>query len=152
MIYSRTTEYAIRALSHVASENKLMGIQKISRRIGVPPAYVSKIFQGLVHSGILHSRRGAKGGYYLRKKPSHLKLKTIIRAIDDPSQSPFVGCMMGFSQCGTRNPCPLHYSMEKFKKTMKEKLNEITLLDIMNRINCNKPKGREKDVLSKQMR
>lgn len=136
----------------MASTKELTGIRGISRKIGVPPAYVSKIFQGLVHSGILNSKRGAKGGYFLRKKPSQLKLTAIIRAIDHPARSSFSGCVMGFAQCGTDNPCPLHFVWASTKKRVEKEINKITLLDIMGLINLKKPKKREKVTLSRQMR
>ena len=152
MIYSRTSEYAIRALAYLASAEDPLGIYAIGRKIGVPPAYVSKIFQGLVHSGILDSKTGAKGGYSLRKKPSELKLIQIIRAIDDISRSPFSGCVMAFAQCGEKNPCPLHFIWLKAKKNMEERLNSTTLLDMMEVINSKKPRKRKKVTLSKKMR
>lgn len=152
MIYSRTSEYAIRALGFIALEAEPSGIREVSRKIGAPPAYVSKIFQGLVHAGILYSKKGAKGGYFLRADPARLKLITIIKAIDNLSQSPFSGCVMGFAQCGSKCPCPLHKIWAKSKKQMEKKLNDTTLLKIMNLTGRRKSGRRRRITLSKGMR
>lgn len=152
MIYSRTSEYAIRALGFIALEAQPSGIGQVSRKIGAPPAYVSKIFQGLVHAKILYSRRGAKGGYFLRVDPARLKLITIVKAIDNLSQSPFSGCVMGFSQCGSKCPCPLHKVWAKSKKQMEKKLNTVTLLEIIKRTGQRKQSKRKRITLSKRMR
>ena len=152
MIYSRTSEYAIRALSFIALEAEPSGIGQVSRKIGAPPAYVSKIFQGLVHAKILYSKRGARGGYFLREDPARLKLVTIIKAIDNLSRSPFSGCVMGFARCGSQCPCPLHKIWAKSKKQMEKKLNRTTLLEIMKLTGHRKPGKHRRITLSKRMR
>lgn len=110
MIYSKTCEYAIRALSTIQSPKDKQGVSigEVSRRSKVPQAYVAKIFQALAKSGILVSRRGPGGGFTLKIKPKELTVLRVMQALDDPAQSPFVRCVMGLQECNDRNPCPLH--------------------------------------------
>ena len=85
MIYSKTCEYAIRALSYVAAkkEGPLVMIPEISRKAGVPRSYLAKIFQCLVKDNLLISRRGPDGGFTMKKDPREISLLQIVRAVDD---------------------------------------------------------------------
>ena len=152
MIYSKTTEYAIRTLAYLAANKDHGGIQVISKKINVPSAYVSKIFQGLVHARILDSRRGATGGYSLRKDPSKLKLIDIIRAVDDCACYDSDECVMGLTQCGGDNPCPLHKIWADTKSSMKKIIENTTLLEVMQTVTPKKTKKRRMVRLSKKMR
>ena len=152
MIYSKTTEYAIHALAYLASNENPGGIQAISKIIKVPPAYASKIFQGLVHARILDSKSGAAGGYYLRQKPSELKLVTIIRAVDNKAHFDSTECVMGLTQCGCDNPCPLHDVWAETKARMGKILEETTLLDVIQKVVLKKTTKRQAFKLSKKMR
>ncbi len=71
MIYSKTCEYAIRALAYMADhrDEEMCMIPRISEDTGVPQAYIAKIFQGLVRHGILSSRRGPAGGFSFSRDP-----------------------------------------------------------------------------------
>ena len=70
MIYSKTCEYAIRALAYLAEkkEKSFRMIPEISAKTGVPKFYIAKIFQSLVRSNILASQRGPTGGFSFKKK------------------------------------------------------------------------------------
>lgn len=152
MLYSKTTEYAIRVLSYIAREKKLIGIQEISHKIKVPAAYVSKICQGLVHAKILDSKRGATGGYFLRADARELKLISIIRAVDDPLHSQLSGCVMGLADCGKDNPCPLHDIWASTKEKMEHVLSTVTLHNLSQNTAFLKTQKKQPKRLSKKMR
>ena len=130
MLYSKTCEYAIRALSCLASEGKnvWMHAKDISEKTGVPDAYICKIFQDLVRNGILKSRRGALGGFAYRVDPSQISLRRIVEIIDDTSI--LDDCVMGLDECSDDNACPLHPIWKKSKEQMLKKLetNKLTLM------------------------
>lgn len=132
MIYSKTCEYAIRALIHFAGhpDTKLATVKDVSRDSGVPSAYVAKIFQCLVKSRILSSQRGSTGGYSLLIPATQLTLLKVVQSLDDLSKSPFSNCVMGFDKCNDQNPCPLHPIWAKAKDRMLEKLQSSTIADM----------------------
>lgn len=154
MLFSRTSEYAIRALGYLAikDDKEVADASAISQGTGIPVAYVSKVCQALVRARILESKRGPKGGYTLHISPSKLTLLEIIESIDDLSKSSLTGCIMGLAECGEGNPCPLHHIWAKAKASMQEKLARKTLLDVV-RVK-GKPKARQRGRirLSHQMR
>ena len=65
MIYSRSVEYALRALTHLAMLPR--GAQKMAREIAAeedaPLFYLAKTLQQLARRGILHSVKGPSGGF-----------------------------------------------------------------------------------------
>lgn len=153
MIYSKTCEYAIRALVYFNRNSaKPAKIHRVSRSSGVPNAYVSKIFQCLVRSGVLASERGPRGGYTLLIPPSRLSLMQVIQALDDLSRSPFSNCIMGLHQCSNHNPCPLHETWAAAKEEMLSKLNLYTIADIAGLLGRFRRGRASRLALSKKMR
>ncbi len=154
MIYSKTCEYAIRALIYFADHPEISSatVKKVSRDSGVPATYVAKIFQCLAKSRILDSQRGPSGGYTLLMPTSKLTLLKIVRSLDDISNSAFSNCVMGFDKCNDKNPCPLHPIWTKAKDQMVEKLNSSTIADMAALSDRFRFGKQRRHVLSKTMR
>lgn len=154
MIYSKTCEYAIRALIYFSNhpDADLVTVGVVSKDCGVPVTYVAKIFQCLVKSRILGSQRGPRGGYSLLIPASKLTLLDIVQSLDDLTKSPFSNCIMGFDKCNDTNPCPLHPIWAKTKEKMLIKLRSSTIAD-MAALGRRFRLGRQRrHVLSKRMR
>jgi Rrf2 family protein len=84
MKLSTKSRYGLRALFDIAynSGNLPAQIQDISRRQDISPRYLEQIFQSLKKMGILKSKRGPQGGYYLTKSPDEITVKDIIHATE----------------------------------------------------------------------
>ena len=154
MIYSKTTEYAIRALTYMAikPEGIPVSAREVSRRSSVPYAYIAKTFQVLVAAGILESRKGPGGGFFFAGKPSEIRLIDIMKALDDAKQSPLSKCVMGLERCGEINPCPLHSIWSTTTKRTMEQLKKNTLLDMVGLIERFPTGPKRRQVLSNGMR
>lgn len=153
MIYSKTSEYAIRALVFYAEhpERESASIAEISRESGVPPAYIAKIFRCLAGAGILRSTRGASGGFSLAVPAGKLTLLKVVAALDEPENSPFTNCVMGLDRCEDKNPCPLHPVWKKAKEEIIQRLAETTIGGMAELGDKFRTRVRRK-VLSKKMR
>ncbi len=154
MIYSKTCEFAIRALVYFVNhpEKSVVSVKEVGRESGVSPSYVAKIFQCLVKSRILVSQRGSLGGYSLAVPAYQLTLLKIIHALDDLKKSPFSNCIMGLDRCGDGNPCPLHAVWAKSKDQMLRRLDACTIVDVAA-LGGKFKKGRQRKYhLSRQMR
>jgi len=136
MIYSKTCEYALRALSYLASKERgaaLTMIPEVSRKTGVPAPYIAKIFQSLVRSGILESQRGPTGGFAFKRPPETISLFEIVQTIDDVS--PLVSqCVMGLDACSSANACPLHVVWARTKNKVLDTLRCTTLSQMRKKI------------------
>ncbi len=84
MRLSTKSRYGVRALFDIAynSGNLPAQIQDISRRQDISPRYLEQIFQSLKRAGILKSKRGPQGGYYLGRKPEEITLSEIVQATE----------------------------------------------------------------------
>jgi Rrf2 family protein len=80
------TRYGVRAVFDIAFHNAGNPTQakEIARRQDIPLRYLEQIFQDLKRAGIVDSRRGPRGGYYLRKTPGDIRLGDIVRALQGP--------------------------------------------------------------------
>ncbi len=88
MRLSTKSRYGVRALFDIAynAGNMPAQVQDISRRQDISPRYLEQIFQSLKRAGILKSKRGPQGGYFLARKPEEITLKDILHAAEGDMQ------------------------------------------------------------------
>jgi Rrf2 family protein len=112
VLYSRSAQYAIRALAVLAAEppGQFVAIKQLSRIAGVPLPFLAKTMQALTRSGILCSRQGPGGGIALARSAGEVTLDDIVRVID--GDDPARGCVLGLARCSDRSPCPVHDVLE----------------------------------------
>jgi Rrf2 family protein len=81
MILSKKTRYAIVALTRLAREygKGPMQIREIAEGEKIPQSFLENILLELRKMGILGSKLGKAGGYFLLKKPSDVNLAEIVR-------------------------------------------------------------------------
>jgi Rrf2 family protein len=81
MILSKKTRYAIVALTRLAREygNGPLQIREIAEEEKIPQSFLENILLELRKMGILGSKLGKSGGYFLLKKPEDVNLAEIIR-------------------------------------------------------------------------
>lgn len=108
-MFSKETEYALRSMVYIQSQNLLgrtPGVVEISREIDSPQFFTAKILHKLVKMGFIESSKGKGGGFFFDETKPDLTLKELIVAID--GEKLFVGCGFGLRQCDEKSPCPLH--------------------------------------------
>lgn len=154
MIFTKTSEYAIRALSHMARQDQAgpVGVKDVSAQAGVPAAYVAKLFQGLVRSGILRSERGARGGFVFRKDPSSITLYDVVKITDDLAGSTLSGCVMGLKHCSDRKPCALHHVWARSREQITAVMRSTSLTDASTSMDKRTLTLVRRGGLSRQMR
>jgi Rrf2 family protein len=83
---NKKTQYALKALMYLA-ERKDEGpvlISEISTKKKIPLKFLENILLELKKDGILESKKGKGGGYFLSKAPNKIPLAQIIRLIHGP--------------------------------------------------------------------
>ena len=108
MIYSRSTEYAIRALVNLAQvpEGKYAMVKQIAAQENIPAHFLAKILQQLVRKGLLRSSKGPTGGFRLRVPASEIRLMQLVEALD--GLTAYHRCVSGLSECTDEAPRPMH--------------------------------------------
>lgn len=79
-------DYAIRATAELAAADRSRPVKKerLATAQDIPPNFLENILRELRRAGIVHSQRGADGGYTLARDPRDVTLGQIIRAVEGP--------------------------------------------------------------------
>jgi Rrf2 family protein len=82
---SAKSDYAIRAAVELAAagEGPVKG-ERLAQAQEIPSNFLENILSDLRNAGIVSSRRGADGGYWLARPAAEVSLADIIRAVDGP--------------------------------------------------------------------
>jgi len=85
------SRYGVRAIFDIAyhAGGLPAQIKDISERQKISPRYLEQIFQKLKKAGILGSKRGPKGGYFLLKEPRDITVYEIISCTEGPIELVF---------------------------------------------------------------
>jgi Rrf2 family protein len=85
MRVSAKADYAIRAAVELAAagDGPVKG-DRIAKAQGIPANFLENILADLRNAGIVGSRRGAEGGYWLARPAEEVSLADVIRAVDGP--------------------------------------------------------------------
>lgn len=132
VIFSKACELGLQAVLFLSTKGDMVfNATEVSTELKVPKEFVSKVLQILTSSGIVGSRKGKKGGFYLAKKPVEIKLIDIVEAIDGLEL--FKTCVLGFPGCSHETPCPVHDKWGKLREDAYRMLSEETLEDLMEK-------------------
>jgi Rrf2 family protein len=82
---SAKSDYAIRAAVELAAagDGPVKG-ERIAQAQEIPSNFLENILSDLRNAGIVASRRGADGGYWLARPAEDVSLADVIRAVDGP--------------------------------------------------------------------
>ncbi len=106
---SATSEYALRAMTHLARLPKIGMVlgRDLSLEADVPPAYLTKVLLVLRNAGLVETVRGTGGGYRLGKPPEQIYLIEIVELFDGHKTRS--KCLLGHAkECSDRDPCSAH--------------------------------------------
>jgi Rrf2 family protein len=82
---SAKADYAIRAAVELAAggEGPIKG-ERIAQAQDIPPNFLENILADLRNAGLVSTRRGVEGGYWLARPADEISLADVIRAVDGP--------------------------------------------------------------------
>jgi len=83
---SAKADYAVRAAIELAGADRTAPLKgdRIAAAQDIPMKFLENILSELRRSGIVGSRRGAEGGYWLARPPRDITIADIIRAVEGP--------------------------------------------------------------------
>jgi Rrf2 family protein len=134
-MWSKTTEYAIRALVQVAvsnTEGRRPGFREIAESIDAPVQFTAKILQTLSRSSLVKSIRGRGGGFFFDPELPELKLAEVIRVLEGDKY--FTGCAVGLPMCDKDHPCPLHHEFDRIRADLIHLSEKETIQELARRI------------------
>lgn len=84
---SRKSKYAINALLYIArhkDEDRPVLAAEIAEGENIPHKFLEAILLDLKNAGLLRSKRGRNGGYFLKEAPENISLAKVMRLFDGP--------------------------------------------------------------------
>ncbi len=130
MLFSRPAEYAIRAMTMLASQEPghLTGAREISAAERIPIPFLWKILRALTRRRLVRSFKGIRGGYELARPAERISLNDIFLATDGKDFRD--ACVLGLPECDNQYPCPLHDQWKKIRGNMTQMLDRTSVADL----------------------
>ena len=78
-------DYAVRvALELAAREGETRKVGELAEAQRIPPRFLENILVALRRSGLVHSRRGTEGGFWLARQAAEISVADVLRAAEGP--------------------------------------------------------------------
>ncbi len=132
---SMKAKYAIRALMVLtAHPGKTMQSKAIAKEADAPLKFLEAILLDLKKQGLVESKRGIFGGYYLCRPASEIMLGGVIRQIDGmlaPIPCASVTAYQKCEDCVDEDTCAIRHAMVEVRNAISEVLDRKTLADMV---------------------
>jgi Rrf2 family iron-sulfur cluster assembly transcriptional regulator len=129
---SRSSEYAIRALTFLAKQGgqRFHLARDMAEALGIPAPFLGKVLQPLVTRGVLDSQRGRSGGFKLARASGEITLLHIVETQENLDH--LHHCILGQAECTDERPCPLHDYWKATSRDFLHMLTGTTLQDLVD--------------------
>lgn len=132
MTLSKTTEYALRVLTLMASDKEKMYTSAyLHTKLKIPKKYLQRLLTDLSKNGLISSIQGRSGGFIFAKKIEKIFISDIIEAVEGFKNEP--SCFFGFEKCALENPCAMHDVWSESQKNLIKTLSTTRLVDLINK-------------------
>jgi Rrf2 family protein len=136
---SHKSKYALKALLVLAKEygQGPVLIADISQREGIPRKFLELILLELRNQGMLQSKKGKGGGYFLARPPQQIRLGEALRVLEGPmaplpcvSRTAYRRCQ----ECRDERTCGIRIVMKDVRDATARILDSTTLADVLKRV------------------
>mgnify|MGYP001296976026 FL=1 len=141
MRLSKRGEYGLRAMISLAEAQKdsptsMVQIKEISAREQIPAKFLEQILLALKNAGLVHSKMGIGGGYYLARPSKEITLGQIFRTLDGPLAPVKCVSQMAYEPCGCpdEETCGLRMVMGDVRNAIANILDHTTLAAVIKRV------------------
>ncbi len=125
----RLTDYGIVLMSHLAAAGDgPHNARDLAQQTQLPLPAVSKLLKLLAREGLLHSSRGAKGGYALARPPEAITVPEMIEALEGPIA--LTDCTLHAGACAQEPSCHVRTPWQQINRAVHDALARIRLADL----------------------
>jgi Rrf2 family protein len=136
---SKKCKYAVHALVHMAKTPKeKFLIKDISEACNVPKKFLEAILLDLKRAGVLGSKQGKGGGYFLRREPSEVNLAEVVRLFDGAIAAVPCATFKFYercTECVDEDICSVRDAFLQVRNATVEMLKANTLEDLVKKEN-----------------
>lgn len=136
---SKRTQYCLRALYALArkhGEGPVL-VMQLAEDEAIPKRFLEQILLSLKSSGLVLSKKGKGGGYYLAEPPDQVSLAYVIRLIEGPlaplpcaSETQFRQC----DECVDVETCGTAIVMRQVRDAIAQILEGTTLASVCSKV------------------
>jgi Rrf2 family protein len=134
-VLSKKSKYGLKALLVLGQEagRGPVLVSDIAQREAIPQKFLEAILLELKRHGIVESKKGKGGGYFLRRRPADITFGEVIRVLDGPlaavscvSQTAYMSC----AECVDEETCGVRLAMKEVRDATARILDHRTLADV----------------------
>ena len=110
---------------------------ELAQRQRLPKKFLEAILLELKRHGVVQSKKGKGGGYFLRRKPADITFGEVIRVLDGPlaavpcvSQMAYMKC----TECVDEQTCGVRLAMKEVRDATAHILDNTTLADVNKKL------------------
>ena len=134
---SKKTKYGLKALLFLAKQEEEIPVPigRISESEEISQKFLESILLDMRKYGLLASKKGKAGGYYLLKPAAEIKMTEVIRILEGPIA--MVPCVsLNFyeacSDCKDEENCRIRHLMLQVRDKALEVYRNVTLEDLLS--------------------
>ena len=101
----------------------------IAKRQELSRKYLHALLTSLKQAGLVDAVRGAKGGYYLAKRPEEINVSDILIALE--GEIFVVNCVKDNVRCNRRGHCRAHQVWVELNRTIHRMLDGVALSSLL---------------------
>jgi Rrf2 family protein len=133
---SMKAKYAIRALMVLCRSNgKMLAIKAIAEEADVPQKFLEAILLELKRQGVVDSKRGIFGGYFLSKLPKEITVGHLVRLMDGPLAPIRCASLTSYQKCDDcvdEKTCEIRKVMLSVRNAISDVLDNKTFEEMVN--------------------
>jgi len=128
MKLTRTTDFAIRVLTHLAREEDGSTMPVLSETLAVPYNNLTKMVQVLSKAGLISTKKGKFGGVQLLREAEQISLKDVVELIDGPTM--LSECLNGKTGCSFDHDCKIKQALSHLQTQINGLMDNVTIAQL----------------------
>ncbi|GMO25061.1 MAG: Rrf2 family transcriptional regulator [Termitinemataceae bacterium] len=122
--------YSLEAVLFLAlnSKDEHISAREVAEQTGISEGYLEQLFIPLRKAGIIHSERGAQGGYTLKKSASQISAGEVLRSVE-ASLKP-APCV-DEKYCPKEDDCTSHATWRDLYNAITECIDSVSIADLV---------------------
>ncbi len=127
---SKRARYGLRAMLYLAQKNQVTSSREIAQAEDIPIQFLEQIIHDLRKQGLVDSKRGARGGYFLTKSSDRISMSDVVRPLE--KEISLAGCLSQTAEhCSRQKNCLAKKGWEDLQKSFLQSMDETSLADLV---------------------
>lgn len=129
--FGAKTEYAIRALAHLAQrgDGTIATVKDLAAETGISVHFLYSIFDALTRAGIVRPHRGVQRGFSLVRPADKISFYDVLVAVEGPIEK--AHCLLDHRvPCCPETPCAAHHLWQGLRDRAEQALRSVNLAKI----------------------